>query len=74
MTSAGTYGDLDLRRSVSRQHARICKVSSGYTVMEEIGALTATLLNDVKLQAGVDHPLADGDQLTVGNLTLVFRC
>jgi CRP/FNR family cyclic AMP-dependent transcriptional regulator len=67
-------GDLDLKRSVSRQHARISKGESGYTVTEEIGALTATLLNDVKLQAGVTHPLGSGDRLTVGDLTLVFHC
>lgn len=67
-------GDHDLKRSVSRQHARISKGEGGYTVTEEIGALTATLLNDVKLQAGVTHPLVSGDRLTVGDLTLVFHC
>ena len=67
-------GDLDIKRSVSRQHARISKGELGYTVTEEIGALTATLLNDVRLQAGVTHPLASGDRLTVGDLTLVFHC
>lgn len=67
-------GDVDLKRSVSRQHARIGKSDAGYCVTEEIGALTHTLLNDVKLQAGVSHPLGDGDRLVVGDLTLVFHC
>jgi CRP-like cAMP-binding protein len=65
--------ELDLKRSVSRRHARIVADGSSYTVREEVGALNGTFVNGTPLVAGQAHPLADGDRLSVGTVTLVFR-
>jgi len=65
--------DVDLKRSVSRRHARIVRVDDGYTVIEEIGALNGTFVNDTQLVTGQAHPLVDGDELSVGMVKLRFR-
>jgi CRP-like cAMP-binding protein len=64
---------LDLKRSVSRRHARISRTGDGWVVTEEVGALNGTFVNGVKLVTGKPHPLADGDRLGVGMVKLVFR-
>ncbi len=64
---------VDLKRSVSRRHARIVRTPDGYTMTEEVGALNGTYLNGRKLVAGRTYPLADGDRLSMGLVKLVFR-
>lgn len=64
---------VDLKRSVSRRHARIARTPDGYTLAEEVGALNGTYLNGTKLVAGRAYPLADGDRISVGLVKLVFR-
>jgi pSer/pThr/pTyr-binding forkhead associated (FHA) protein len=65
--------DFDLKRTVSRQHARVVKTTEGYAAVEEAGALHGTVVNDIRLTAGQGHPLHDGDRLIVGNVCLTFR-
>ncbi len=65
--------ELDLRRSVSRRHARILRSKEGFFVVVEVGALQGTQINGAQLDPGVPHPLADGDQLSLGNVAMVFR-
>jgi CRP-like cAMP-binding protein len=65
--------EIDLKRSVSRRHARILQKDDGYVLLEEVGALNGTFVNGTKLNAGQSHPIADGDQLGVGMVKLVFR-
>ena len=65
--------DHDLKRSVSRRHARIVRSEDGHAIVEEIGALNGTMVNGKPLVAGQPHPLQDGDQITIGSLRLVFR-
>jgi CRP-like cAMP-binding protein len=65
--------DLDIKRSVSRRHARIVRGSEGYTVVEEVGALNGTFVNGERLVTGQSHPIADGDRVGLGTVTLVFR-
>jgi hypothetical protein len=65
--------DLDLKRSVSRRHARIIRSADGYAVLEEVGALNGTFVNGTKLVTGQPHPLLDGDSLSLGTVTMVFR-
>ncbi len=64
---------VDLKRSVSRQHARIVRTGEGWVVTEEVGALNGTFVNGTKLVTGRPHPLADGDRLGLGMVKLVFR-
>ena len=66
--------DLDLRRTVSRQHARILKGDDGYTLVEEVGALNGTSINGKQLTAGQVHPIHDGDRLEFGSVAIVFHC
>jgi pSer/pThr/pTyr-binding forkhead associated (FHA) protein len=65
--------DIDLKRSVSRRHARIVRNAEGYFVMEEVGALNGTFVNGEKLITGRAHPLVEGDRLSLGMVKLVFR-
>jgi len=63
----------DMKRSVSRRHARILDTPDGPVVVEEVGALNGTFVNGARLTAGEPHPLADGDRLGFGMVKLVFR-
>jgi len=65
--------DLDLKRSVSRQHARIVKGEQGFAISEEVGALNGTSVNGVRLTPGQPRPLADGDRVAFGDVLLVFH-
>jgi CRP-like cAMP-binding protein len=65
--------DIDLKRSVSRRHARILQTDDGWVLIEEVGALNGTFVNGTKLVAGQAHEVADGDRLGVGMVKLVFH-
>jgi CRP-like cAMP-binding protein len=65
--------DIDLKRSVSRRHARILQTDDGWVLIEEVGALNGTFVNGTKLVAGQAHEIADGDRLGVGMVKLVFH-
>jgi len=65
--------DLDLKRSVSRRHAKITRTAEGFFFQEEVGALNGTFLNDEQLAAGQPHAIADGDRLGVGSVAMTFR-
>lgn len=64
---------VDLKRSVSRRHARLFRTEEGWFVVEEVGALNGTFVNGTKLVTGRAHPLADGDKLGIGMVKTVFR-
>ncbi|MCP3980007.1 MAG: cyclic nucleotide-binding domain-containing protein [bacterium] len=65
--------DADLKRSVSRRHARILRTGDAFSVVEEVGALNGTFVNGSKLVTGKPHPIADGDRLGMGMVQLLFR-
>jgi CRP-like cAMP-binding protein len=65
--------DMDLKRTVSRRHARIVQTDEGYVLVEEVGALNGTFVNGAKLVAGQGQPIADGDKLGVGAVAMIFR-
>jgi CRP-like cAMP-binding protein len=65
--------DLDLKRTVSRCHARIIHADGAYVVLEEVGALNGTAVNGTDLVAGERHPLADGDRLDIGSVAMFFH-
>ena len=60
---------LDLAR-VSRQHARVV-VGSGSAVIEDLGSKNGTFVRG-RLVTG-PTPLADGDEICIGPVVLVFR-
>jgi CRP-like cAMP-binding protein len=64
---------LDLKRTVSRHHARIVLTEEGYFISEEVGALNGSFVNGAKLVSGRPHPLVDGDKIGLGMVKLVFR-
>jgi len=63
----------DMKRSVSRRHARILDTQDGLIVVEEVGALNGTFVNGTRLTPGQPHPVCDGDRLGFGMVKLVFR-
>jgi CRP-like cAMP-binding protein len=65
--------DIDLKRSVSRRHARVLLTDDGYVLIEEVGALNGTFVNGTKLVAGQAHRVDDGDRLGMGMVKLVFH-
>jgi predicted component of type VI protein secretion system len=64
---------IDIKRSVSRRHARISSRDGVYFLTEEVGALNGTFVNGVKLITGKPAPLNNEDRVSVGTVNLVFR-
>ena len=74
---AGVAPDVDLtpvdpERSVSRRHARLYTIGETMYVMEEIGVVNGTFVNDLKLTTGAPAALQHGDDLKLGFVTLTF--
>lgn len=65
--------EVDMKRSVSRRHARIVLVDEGYSLIEEIGALNGTFVNGEKLTTGQAFPLQTGDEVSLGMVKLRFH-
>jgi CRP-like cAMP-binding protein len=64
---------VDLKRSVSRRHARLFRTDDGWFLTEEVGALNGTFVNNERLVTGRAHPVRDGDRVGVGMVKMVFR-
>lgn len=64
---------VDLKRSVSRRHARVVRSADGFALTEEVGALNGTFVNGTKLVTGRPQALQDGDKISLGMVKLVFR-
>lgn len=68
----GIQPDIDLTivdtdRSVSRRHAKIVHADDGsFALLEEVGTLNGTFVNDEKIQTGVPHAIQAGDKVRVG--------
>jgi len=74
---AGVTPDVDLtavdsERTVSRRHARLYTIGETMYVMEEIGVVNGTFVNDLKLTTGAPAALRHGDDLKLGFVTLTF--
>jgi CRP-like cAMP-binding protein len=63
---------LDPQRSVSRRHARLYRIGDTTYVMEEIGVVNGTFVNETRLTTGAPAPLGHGDDLQLGLVTLTF--
>ncbi|MFD5819234.1 FHA domain-containing protein [Streptomyces sp. NPDC127038] len=68
----GTDSDVVLDdASVSRRHARIVRTESGFRI-EDLDSFNGTAVAGVDLHGGAAH-LADGTELSVGDVRLVFE-
>jgi CRP-like cAMP-binding protein len=71
----GILPDIDLtpvdnNRSVSRRHAKIIRAGNDYHVLEEVGTVNGTYVNDVRIPTGVPVTLHDGDLLKIGLISM----
>jgi CRP-like cAMP-binding protein len=64
---------VDTRRSLSRRHAVIRKAREGYEIIEQLGVSNGTFVNGARLSPGVPVPLQEGDEVSFGLITTVFR-
>ncbi|MFI0965800.1 FHA domain-containing protein [Streptomyces sp. NPDC021080] len=74
VTTLGRGADSDVvlsDASVSRRHARIVRTESGFRV-EDLDSFNGTAVAGVDLHGGAAH-LADGTELSVGDVRLVFE-
>jgi CRP-like cAMP-binding protein len=62
----------DPKRFISRRHAKIVKDEAGFHLVEEIGTVNGTYLNNQRLSTGTPVSLKNGDILTIANVTLTF--
>ncbi len=58
---------LDWDDAVSHRHALLNRGDDGALVFRDVGSANGTRVNGVDLEALVDHPLKDGDTLTLGH-------
>ena len=56
---------------ISRQHARLEQTASGWQIVD-LNSVNGTCVNGLKLIGGQSCPLKPGDQIVVGDTTLVF--
>jgi hypothetical protein len=63
---------LDSQRSTSRRHAKIYQLGGVYYVMEEIGVMNGTFVNDNRLATGAPVAIQNGDTLRFGLVPLTF--
>src|SRR5438552_13974535 len=71
----GTLPDIDLtpvdnNRSVSRRHAKVIRANNEYHVLEEVGTVNGTYVNDVRIPTGVPVTLHNGDLLKIGLISM----
>ena len=64
---------LDTQRSTSRRHAKIYQMGTTFYVMEEIGVMNGTFVNENRVATGTPVPIQDGDVLKFGLVSLQFK-
>jgi CRP-like cAMP-binding protein len=64
---------VDAHRSLSRRHAVIKREGNGFQLVEEPRVRNGTYLNGARLSPGVAAPLKEGDEVSFGLITTVFR-
>lgn len=67
--------NVDTNRSVSRRHAKLVRQSDGFAVLEEVGTVNGTFVNDQRIPTGVPVPIVNGDRLKIGlvQMKVVFE-
>jgi CRP-like cAMP-binding protein len=64
---------LDPQRSTSRRHAKLYQMGGHFYVMEEIGVMNGTFVNDNRVATGTPVPLQSGDTVKFGLVTLTVQ-
>jgi CRP-like cAMP-binding protein len=57
---------VDTNRSVSRRHAKIIRSGDEFLVLEEVGTVNGTYVNEQRIPTGVPVTLHDGDAVKIG--------
>ena len=57
---------VDQQRSVSRRHAKLIQNEGSWAVLEEVGTVNGTFVNDERIPTGVPVPLHTGDNVRIG--------
>jgi CRP-like cAMP-binding protein len=71
----GILPDIDLtpvdqNRSVSRRHAKIIRSGDEFCVLEEVGTVNGTYVNDGRIPTGAPVAIHDGDMLKIGLIAM----
>jgi CRP-like cAMP-binding protein len=71
----GILPDIDLtpvdnNRSVSRRHAKIIHAANEYHILEEVGTVNGTFVNDVRIPTGVPVTIHNGDLIKIGLISM----
>jgi CRP-like cAMP-binding protein len=61
---------VDTNRSVSRRHAKIIRSGSDYHVLEEVGTVNGTYVNDQRIPTGVPVTVHNGDLVKIGLISM----
>ncbi len=61
---------VDTNRSVSRRHAKIIHSSGEYHVLEEVGTVNGTYVNDQRIPTGIPVTLHNGDLIKIGLISM----
>jgi CRP-like cAMP-binding protein len=61
---------VDTNRSVSRRHAKIIRSNDEYHVLEEVGTVNGTYVNDQRIPTGAPVALHNGDQVKIGLIAM----
>jgi CRP-like cAMP-binding protein len=61
---------VDTNRSVSRRHAKVIRSGNDYYVLEEVGTVNGTYVNDQRIPTGVPVTLHNGDLIKIGLISM----
>jgi len=61
---------VDTNRSVSRRHAKIIHSGDEYHMLEEVGTVNGTFVNDVRIPTGVPVTIHNGDLIKIGLISM----
>jgi pSer/pThr/pTyr-binding forkhead associated (FHA) protein len=64
--------DDDVKRSVSRRHAKLIHSNGQFYVVEEVGTLNGTFISGKRIPTGILTPLKSGAHVGFGTLRLKF--
>lgn len=61
---------VDTNRSVSRRHAKILRSGEEFLILEEVGTVNGTYVNEQRIPTGVPVTIHNGDELKIGLIAM----